>query len=456
VHRRRLRAEAEGRLCWYFPAFVSAGGPDAAPGHGAVRGYVRRGLAQGGAAASWALRIDGRVLEVVILAVFTGLSNYPHMLTRMLQGDGIKALFSQCSETPGAAAAAGRLAPRDPLGFCGAQDTVPQLLGLVALLLGASLLRFFQTVVTIGALTPAGLFVPSLFMGGCFGRAVGGLLKYAGLPGAGGFVEPGIYAMVGAGAMLAGVSRLTLSLAVVLFELTGGLTYVVPFMLAVLMGKWTGDLMTNGRSIYDVHAELKGFTKVEPPDDVRLLNATLDDLVRVPADAEGEKGGKAAASPPALWSTSRPSDSALVEHARRVQAPGFVVVTAGTPGSHAILGWVDCQQVLGLIDSQPAQAQKIYRPWRSPGGKPQELQPPQWINRGAVVQVRCGCPLQTVYCVFENCAQVQAVVYFDEASGHYHTVTRELFQARLSQGCLQPQGSIAAPARQGAGRGLIA
>eukprot|EP00443_Scrippsiella_acuminata_P069435 CAMPEP_0115478056 /NCGR_PEP_ID=MMETSP0271-20121206/56001_1 /TAXON_ID=71861 /ORGANISM="Scrippsiella trochoidea, Strain CCMP3099" /LENGTH=762 /DNA_ID=CAMNT_0002905579 /DNA_START=111 /DNA_END=2396 /DNA_ORIENTATION=+ len=253
VHRRRLRAEASGRSCWYLPAILD-------------RAALWKGSLFG---------VDVRVVEVVLLALLTGLSNYPHMLTRMLQNDAIKALFSQCPAVEASAGAWGAASLRDPVGLCGVQDDAAALWDLTRLLLGAMLLRFLQSMATFGALTPSGLFVPSLFMGGCAGRALGALLKFAGLSGAQGALEPGIYAMVGAGAMLAGVSRMTVSLAVVLFELTGGLTYVVPFMLAVLIAKWTGDAITDGRSVYDVHAELKGFTKVELSDDVRILNATL-------------------------------------------------------------------------------------------------------------------------------------------------------------------------------------
>lgn len=40
--------------------------------------------------------------------------------------------------------------------------------------------------------------------------------------------------MVGAAATLAGVTRTTVSLAVIMFELTGTLTYVVPVMIGKL------------------------------------------------------------------------------------------------------------------------------------------------------------------------------------------------------------------------------
>lgn len=46
--------------------------------------------------------------------------------------------------------------------------------------------------------------------------------------------------MVGAAATLAGVTRTTVSLAVIMFELTGTLTYVTPVMIGVwyLHGMW--------------------------------------------------------------------------------------------------------------------------------------------------------------------------------------------------------------------------
>ena len=74
--------------------------------------------------------------------------------------------------------------------------------------------------------------------------------------------------MIGAAAALGGVTRMTgkelsyvnvfiswcslslplslplsVSLVVIMFELTGGLTYIVPIMIAVLVSKWVGDAL---------------------------------------------------------------------------------------------------------------------------------------------------------------------------------------------------------------------
>lgn len=70
-------------------------------------------------------------------------------------------------------------------------------------------------------------------------------------------VTPGIYAIVGAAATLAGVTRMTvcnqkliIALVVIIFELTGALSYVLPVMVVVLISKWIADSIEK-ESIYD-------------------------------------------------------------------------------------------------------------------------------------------------------------------------------------------------------------
>lgn len=78
-------------------------------------------------------------------------------------------------------------------------------------------------------------------------------------------IVPGLYAMVcssswfcswqvGAAATLAGVTRTTVSLAVIVLELTNTLAYVVPIMLAVLVAKTVADALEK-KGIYDLVIE---------------------------------------------------------------------------------------------------------------------------------------------------------------------------------------------------------
>ena len=64
--------------------------------------------------------------------------------------------------------------------------------------------------------------------------------------------------MVGAAAVLGGVTRMTVSLVVIMFEVTGGVRYIVPLMAACMTSKWVGDAL--GRmGIYDAHISLNGY-----------------------------------------------------------------------------------------------------------------------------------------------------------------------------------------------------
>lgn len=67
--------------------------------------------------------------------------------------------------------------------------------------------------------------------------------------------------MIGAGVTMCGVTRLPVTLAIILFELTGSLDYMIPFSVAIFVSKWVADaiepssiyvsphILTNGRPV---------------------------------------------------------------------------------------------------------------------------------------------------------------------------------------------------------------
>lgn len=125
--------------------------------------------------------------------------------TRMGGTELVYNLFSECFE--GKDIHAG-LCPEDPLGAAG---PLARSIGVALLVKGA------LTIVTFGIKLPAGIFIPSLGVGACFGRMLGIGVQYmqkkhAHIP----FVSfcedgedcviPGLYAMVGAAATLSGVT----------------------------------------------------------------------------------------------------------------------------------------------------------------------------------------------------------------------------------------------------------
>ncbi len=152
-------------------------------------------------------------------------------------------------------------APVVVLGALGAASIpLPQLLGngrdvaelaftgeLSALLLGAlMLLRPAATVLCLGSGAPGGLFTPSLAFGAMLGGALGLPWSYL-WPG----VPPGIFALLGAAAMLAATTQGPVSTVVLMMELTGyARAAVVPLLLVVATATLVARTI-EPRSIYD-------------------------------------------------------------------------------------------------------------------------------------------------------------------------------------------------------------
>eukprot|EP00927_Polykrikos_kofoidii_P035917 TRINITY_DN30403_c0_g1_i1.p1 TRINITY_DN30403_c0_g1~~TRINITY_DN30403_c0_g1_i1.p1 ORF type:complete len:1154 (+),score=143.52 TRINITY_DN30403_c0_g1_i1:151-3612(+) len=116
----------------------------------------------------------------------------------------------------------------------------------VGQLLVCSALIFFATIFTFGAAIPTGLFVPNILIGACLGRAVGEVVRSAGAE----EVHVGVFALMGAVGMLAGFSRMTVSLTMIVVELTNSMRLLLPVMLVILISKGIADRFTE--SAYDI------------------------------------------------------------------------------------------------------------------------------------------------------------------------------------------------------------
>lgn len=182
------------------------------------------------------------LLEVLLVALITGLTSFWNRFTKLAVTELLFELASPCGN-------------KVWRGLCPA--TAADVLDVVRYLCIAFIIKSLLTTITFGIKVPAGIYVPSMVVGGLLGRIVGHLVQYFSLtnpdwavfsscPKDGGLercVTPGVYALVAAGATMCGVTRLSVTLAVILFELTGSLDHVLPFSLAVLVAKWTADAL---------------------------------------------------------------------------------------------------------------------------------------------------------------------------------------------------------------------
>lgn len=123
---------------------------------------------------------------------------------------------------------------------------------------------FFLAVLSSGLYVAGGLFIPMMLVGGSLGRFMGNIML-AIFPHVQPPIDPSIYALVGSAAVMTGFCRMTISLVVILVELTEGTQYLLPIILVVMIAKWIGDYCSH--SIYHKLIEMKGFPFLEnnPP-----------------------------------------------------------------------------------------------------------------------------------------------------------------------------------------------
>ncbi len=59
------------------------------------------------------------------------------------------------------------------------------------------------------------------------------------------WIDPGAFALVGAGAFMGGVTRLTVSVAVIMMEVSNDVRMLIPILVAVLVAKWVADAVAH-------------------------------------------------------------------------------------------------------------------------------------------------------------------------------------------------------------------
>ncbi|KAI9336269.1 chloride channel [Pilaira anomala] len=195
------------------------------------------------------------ITETAVLAFVTAMIAYPNVFLRIDMTEIMGILFRECEGA----------GTENYHGLCDASETGR----MVALLFIATVLRCFGTIMTYGARVPCGIFVPSMAIGATFGRMIGLLVKswqennpdlflFASCRPDMPCITPGTYAFLGAAAALCGVMRITVSVVVIMFELTGQITYILPTMIALMITRAVGDWFGTG-GIADRYIRLNGY-----------------------------------------------------------------------------------------------------------------------------------------------------------------------------------------------------
>ncbi|KAI3707806.1 hypothetical protein L2E82_36650 [Cichorium intybus] len=133
---------------------------------------------------------------------------------------------------------------------------------------------YFLGIITYGIAIPSGLFIPVILAGASYGRIVGRILSpIANL-------DVGLFALLGAASFLGGTMRMTVSLCVILLELTNNLLMLPLMMLVLLISKTVADCFNKG--VYDQIVIMKGLPFLEAHAEPYMRHLVAGDVVSGP------------------------------------------------------------------------------------------------------------------------------------------------------------------------------
>lgn len=143
----------------------------------------------------------------------------------------------------------------------------------------ASMAAFFVAsyalgVLSYGVVAPSGLFVPIILTGATYGRLVAMLL--GGRSG----LDHGLVAILGSASFLGGTLRMTMSVCVIVLELTNNLLLLPLVMLVLLISKTVADSFNS--SIYDLILRLKGLPHLDGHAEPYMRQLAVGDVVAGP------------------------------------------------------------------------------------------------------------------------------------------------------------------------------
>ena len=165
-----------------------------------------------------------------------------------------------------------------------------------------------MTIITYGTAVPAGLFLPGILVGCSLGRMLGLFIEMN----INHSVQMATYSTIGAAAVLAGYSRLSFSLAVIMLETTENVNLFLPIVFALFISFAVGRLFN--RSLYAV----------------ALVSKSVPFLVETVPVFNRNLKAEAVMSRPVVYLSKRSTVSAIVEALRHNNFNGFPVVENNT------------------------------------------------------------------------------------------------------------------------------
>ncbi len=142
-------------------------------------------------------------------------------------------------------------------------------------LLPLAFLKPLVTSLTLGGGGSGGVFAPSLFIGATLGGAFGLLINLL-VPGVS--AHPGVYAIVGMGAVVAGTTHGTLSAILIVYEMTGDYRIILPIMITAGLAGVVARLV-DPESIYHKKLSRRGESVARAHDTHRVEHVMVRNVM---------------------------------------------------------------------------------------------------------------------------------------------------------------------------------
>ncbi|KAI9501523.1 chloride channel [Coemansia spiralis] len=257
--------------------------------------------------------------EVIVVALATAAVSYLSVYLRADTVTLVSNLFTECTG-------------QDTEGLCSRKDRASNVLSLLV----TPVIRVLLTSVACGLAVPAGMFMPSMGTGASIGRAIGMIVQtlyekhstwrlFSACKPDVPCITPGVYALVGAASMLSSTTRMTVTVVVIMFELTDALIYVLPIMLAVSVSKSVADALCKDgyfEGIINLHSY--PFLSMDEDDELMVRASEMAVI-----NAQGE------------------TLQEMVDLLRRFSYSGFPIVKSKS--TMALIGYISRTDILMLV-----------------------------------------------------------------------------------------------------------
>eukprot|EP00792_Barthelona_sp_PAP020_P004644 TRINITY_DN2257_c0_g1_i1.p1 TRINITY_DN2257_c0_g1~~TRINITY_DN2257_c0_g1_i1.p1 ORF type:complete len:769 (+),score=167.95 TRINITY_DN2257_c0_g1_i1:446-2752(+) len=196
------------------------------------------------------------ILEVLVVAIITAIVCDFFPLIRESYHHMLEVIFSDCGS---------RIGDVD-LDFICRSDISSQIMWY---LVKCGVASFFLCGMVFGTGIPAGIFIPSLVIGGSFGRAFALLLQnvfkeyphfclFSNCVDHTQCISPSVYALIGAMGFLTGTTRLQLAIVIVVIEYCGAVKLIIPLVFVSITAKSIADVFSK-HSLYEEYIVINGY-----------------------------------------------------------------------------------------------------------------------------------------------------------------------------------------------------